>query len=220
VAPRTGLVYALSLTALLATSCGDDSTEQGTGPFPSSQVTEAAPPKVVTLSFTHPDANAGDTVAGTGAVAKTKRGAYTVTGEVVPQTAKVVFRNNATGGQRVAKVVGGEFSIRLALGVGENDYTVKATAAGYRAAEQSLAITRKKPPAPPPPPPPPTTTTEPPPEPDCHPNYDPCLDPNASDYDCEGGEGDGPKYTGPVTVKGGSDPYDLDRDGDGTGCDT
>jgi hypothetical protein len=25
----------------------------------------------------------------------------------------------------------------------------------------------------------------------CHPSYDPCLDPNAYDYDCEGGSGDG-----------------------------
>jgi hypothetical protein len=53
----------------------------------------------------------------------------------------------------------------------------------------------------------------------CHPNYDPCLDPNASDYDCAGGSGDGPEYTGRVTVTGG-DPYDLDRDGDGVGCDS
>jgi pyruvate/2-oxoglutarate dehydrogenase complex dihydrolipoamide acyltransferase (E2) component len=53
----------------------------------------------------------------------------------------------------------------------------------------------------------------------CHPSYDPCLDPNASDYDCEGGSGDGPEYTGLVTVNG-SDDYDLDRDGDGTGCDS
>jgi hypothetical protein len=63
----------------------------------------------------------------------------------------------------------------------------------------------------------------PPPEPEaapnCHPSYDPCLDPNASDYDCAGGEGDGPEYTGLVTVKG-SDDFDLDRDGDGTGCDS
>lgn len=51
----------------------------------------------------------------------------------------------------------------------------------------------------------------------CHPSYDPCLDPNASDYDCEGGSGDGPAYTGFVTVKG-SDDYGLDSDGDGTGC--
>ena len=53
----------------------------------------------------------------------------------------------------------------------------------------------------------------------CHPSYDPCLDPNASDYDCEGGSGDGPMYTGFVTVKG-SDDYDLDSDGDGTGCES
>ena len=52
----------------------------------------------------------------------------------------------------------------------------------------------------------------------CTPGYTPCLPP-ASDYDCEGGSGDGPKYTGLVHVTG-SDPYDLDRDGDGVGCDT
>jgi hypothetical protein len=52
----------------------------------------------------------------------------------------------------------------------------------------------------------------------CDPNYaDQCLDPNAYDYDCEGGTGDGPKYTGPVRVVG-EDPYDLDRDGDGVAC--
>ena len=51
----------------------------------------------------------------------------------------------------------------------------------------------------------------------CHPSYDPCLDPTASDYDCKDGSGDGPNYTGPVTVSG-DDPYDLDRDGDGSAC--
>jgi hypothetical protein len=50
----------------------------------------------------------------------------------------------------------------------------------------------------------------------CTPGYSPCLPP-ASDYDCESGNGNGPKYTGPVRVTG-SDPYDLDRDGDGVGC--
>ncbi len=63
----------------------------------------------------------------------------------------------------------------------------------------------------------------PPPEPvpaeSCHPSYDPCLDPNSSDYDCEGGSGDGPDYTGQVTVTG-SDDYDLDADGDGIACDS
>jgi hypothetical protein len=53
----------------------------------------------------------------------------------------------------------------------------------------------------------------------CHPSYDPCLDPNASDYDCEGGSGDGPMYTGFVTVTG-PDDYGLDSDGDGTGCES
>jgi hypothetical protein len=55
---------------------------------------------------------------------------------------------------------------------------------------------------------------------DCDPNYEgACLDPNAYDYDCEGGSGDGPEYTGRVEVVG-DDPYDLDRDGDGIGCDS
>jgi beta-lactam-binding protein with PASTA domain len=51
----------------------------------------------------------------------------------------------------------------------------------------------------------------------CTPGYSPCLPP-ASDYDCAGGSGDGPKYTGRVRVTG-PDPYGLDDDGDGVGCD-
>lgn len=53
----------------------------------------------------------------------------------------------------------------------------------------------------------------------CHPNYSgACLDPDASDYDCAGGSGNGPKYVeGPVYVEG-DDPYRLDSDGDGVGC--
>jgi hypothetical protein len=50
----------------------------------------------------------------------------------------------------------------------------------------------------------------------CTPGYSPCLPP-ASDYDCRGGSGNGPKYTGPVRVTG-SDPYHLDKDRDGKGC--
>jgi hypothetical protein len=43
--------------------------------------------------------------------------------------------------------------------------------------------------------------------------------PNASDVDCAGGSGDGPRYVqGPVKVTG-TDVYDLDADGDGWGCD-
>ena len=52
----------------------------------------------------------------------------------------------------------------------------------------------------------------------CHPSYSGCLKINAGDYDCASGSGNGPNYTGPVEVYG-SDPFDLDRDNDGWGCD-
>jgi PASTA domain len=71
---------------------------------------------------------------------------------------------------------------------------------------------------------PPPPTTQPPPPPatpsrNCHPSYEgACLDPAASDYDCAGGSGNGPKYVqGPVRVRP-PDPFDLDADGDGLGC--
>jgi hypothetical protein len=52
----------------------------------------------------------------------------------------------------------------------------------------------------------------------CDPNYTgACLRRDVSDYDCEGGSGDGPYYTGYVEVVG-DDYYDLDRDGDGVAC--
>ena len=52
----------------------------------------------------------------------------------------------------------------------------------------------------------------------CHPSYEgACLDPNAEDYDCIGGSGDGPLYTGRVSVVG-PDVFELDHDNDGIGC--
>jgi hypothetical protein len=55
---------------------------------------------------------------------------------------------------------------------------------------------------------------------DCDSNYaGQCLDPSSPDYDCEGGSGDGPDYTGPVTVAG-DDHFGLDRDGDGSACES
>jgi hypothetical protein len=52
----------------------------------------------------------------------------------------------------------------------------------------------------------------------CHPSYKgACLDPRASDYDCRGGSGNGPRYTGRVRVVG-PDVFRLDADGDGWGC--
>lgn len=54
-------------------------------------------------------------------------------------------------------------------------------------------------------------------ETNCHSSYSGCLKQNAGDYDCSGGTGNGPNYTGPVQVYE-SDPFDLDRDNDGWGC--
>lgn len=50
----------------------------------------------------------------------------------------------------------------------------------------------------------------------CTPGYSPCL-PLAYDYDCSGGSGDHPKYTGYHRVTG-PDTYGLDDDDDGAGC--
>lgn len=81
--------------------------------------------------------------------------------------------------------------------------------AAFSEAEEDRRITltvAKKKPEPPPPPP------------ECHPSYTgACLNSSASDYDCAGGSGDGPLYTGTVRVVG-PDEYGLDADGDGLGC--
>lgn len=74
----------------------------------------------------------------------------------------------------------------------------------------TITIAKKAPPPPP--------VAEAPIESGCTAGYSPCLPP-ASDYDCSSGTGDGPKYTGYVTVTG-PDPYDLDADGDGAGCES
>jgi hypothetical protein len=58
----------------------------------------------------------------------------------------------------------------------------------------------------------PVTTKE-----NCNPNYSGCLKSGTVDYDCKGGSGDGPYYTGIVKVIG-YDQYGLDRDKDGWGC--
>ena len=56
------------------------------------------------------------------------------------------------------------------------------------------------------------------PKTNCDPNYSGACVPIASDVDCSSGSGNGPAYVrGPVKVIG-TDIYDLDRDGNGTGC--
>ena len=56
--------------------------------------------------------------------------------------------------------------------------------------------------------------------PDCTLGYDPCLPDYGADYDCAGGPGDGPHYSGKVNVQRGMDIYDLDRDETGLGCES
>jgi hypothetical protein len=65
----------------------------------------------------------------------------------------------------------------------------------------------------------PTTAPEPAETRQCDPNYTPCV-PVASDVDCAGGKGNGPSYVaGPVRVIK-DDPYRLDSDHDGVGCES
>lgn len=51
----------------------------------------------------------------------------------------------------------------------------------------------------------------------CNTNYSGCLKSGSVDYDCKGGSGNGPYYTGKVKVIG-YDQYGLDADKDGWGC--
>ena len=54
---------------------------------------------------------------------------------------------------------------------------------------------------------------------DCHPSYTgACLKPDSLDYDCKGGNGDGPDYIRAAVRVVGPDDYGLDRDGDGEAC--
>jgi hypothetical protein len=65
--------------------------------------------------------------------------------------------------------------------------------------------------------PPPLSTLAAPLTEGCDPAYSPCV-PRDVDVDCAGGKGNGPSYVaGPVEVIG-ADPYGLDEDDDGTGC--
>jgi PASTA domain len=88
----------------------------------------------------------------------------------------------------------------------------KAGALVLRSTAVTLVLAKARPA---PPPPPPSTA----PAQNCDPSYpDMCLDPAVEDYDCTGGQAIGPEYVeGPIRVRP-PDPFDLDREGDGWGC--
>jgi hypothetical protein len=92
----------------------------------------------------------------------------------------------------------------------------RSTGAGVLPDSKITLVVAKAPPPPQTTAPPPSSTT---PARNCDPSYpDVCLDPNAVDYDCASGSGDGPMYVhGPIRVRP-PDPFDLDREGDGWGC--
>jgi micrococcal nuclease len=53
----------------------------------------------------------------------------------------------------------------------------------------------------------------------CHPSYvGACLKQGIGDYDCASGSGNGPNYVYEAVEVVGYDEFDLDRDGDGLGC--
>ena len=56
----------------------------------------------------------------------------------------------------------------------------------------------------------------------CHPSYQgTCIPPNVSDADCAGGSGNGPYYVQEKNIRVvGPDVFDLDRNGDGIGCES
>jgi hypothetical protein len=199
--PQRRLAAAVAMAAIMA-GCGGES---GGG-----QKTESAePPKRTELAVSRPTDGK-----------RTRRSSVVVAGTV---TSGSDVRVNG----KQADVVGDHFRARLRLHVGENAIDITANQEGLESASRTIYVTRRRRPRPRPiatasPEPTREATPEPTEEPeqsaDCDPNYEgACLDPSSSDYDCEGGSGDGPDYTGPVRVVG-DDPFDLDRDGDGYAC--
>jgi hypothetical protein len=94
-----------------------------------------------------------------------------------------------------------------------------ATPTTHRAAPKTTSA-----PAPQPTPKPATSSAKPAPvrsspRANCDPAYpDACLHDGIGDYDCAGGSGNGPNYiAGPIRVRA-PDPFRLDADHDGVGC--
>jgi hypothetical protein len=188
------------------TGCGDTPADNAASTTPSTQAT--TPQQAITLDVAD-------------RTATTRQSIYTVRGTVDPGTAQVVLRGPG-GATRTVRAVDGAFTATVRLRVGTNRFHLTARHTGYSPPDDlTVSITRTKPKPKPKPAPaapsPPETTTQPA---NCDPNYAGACVPIASDVDCAGGSGNGPAYVqGPVRVVG-TDIYDLDRDGDGIGCNT
>ncbi|MFJ8894415.1 G5 domain-containing protein [Leifsonia sp. NPDC102414] len=108
------------------------------------------------------------------------------------------------------------FRVTLRDGV-ETERTLVSERVATAPVDQVTSVGSRQP-APPAPPAPAAPPAAPPAAGGCDPNYTGACVPIASDVDCAGGSGNGPAYVqGPVQVVG-SDIYDLDRDGNGVGC--
>jgi hypothetical protein len=185
----------------------------------------ASEPKLISVAFKLPRDSFG--------VFTTRSSRALVVGRIRPaQAHKVYWELRKVPGARlvdkgvVSTGADGTFHfVALGLRRGEYRLLVDTSRIDFKTSSAtSIAIRRRAPkPAPTPTPTPrptPTATTTPKPAANCDPSYrGACLKPDSPDYDCEGGSGDGPDYTGEVRVVG-PDHYDLDRDGDGIACDT
>lgn len=182
---------------------GDGSGECGSGGAtkPTERSGGATKPTELALKITSPDQEA--TVNAT---------TITITGTVTPGSlvqAKLDHDDESDAGGEVARVVSGDgvahFTVDVRLEPGENHIRVWAEKPGAEPVFTGVAVIREE--------------TDEPPLPLCDPSYEgACLDPEAYDYDCAGGEGDGPEYVeGPIAIVG-EDHFDLDGNGDGIAC--
>jgi Ca2+-binding RTX toxin-like protein len=110
--------------------------------------------------------------------------------------------DSLSGGSARDRLEGGSGNDSL-NGGGGSDYCVQQGGSGPK-----RSCERPKPPPPPP-------------EPECDPSYPTLCLHGPQDYDCAGGTGDGPRYVHeknfPVRPP---DPYELDGDSNGVGCET
>jgi resuscitation-promoting factor RpfB len=119
---------------------------------------------------------------------------------------------NLTRARNALKARGFKVQVKQQVSSQPKGTVIAESPAGGTRARPGKVVTLTVAKAPPPPPPPPSN---------CTPGYSPCLIYHGgADYDCYGGSGNGPYYTAPGVVYRvtGYDPYGLDADHNGWGC--